>query len=269
MPDTHTPVKGYRICDAVLFFPDMNLLLDPQKRTKLKLLSSASACLKILIQNQGLTITKECLMERVWGGKGVVVCDNTFYQTMLNIRKGLREMGIDKKIILTQYRKGVFIDKSILISAITDNEMDYADLGISPPPPEKAYPKLPETAATFKKVYVFFMFVFLLLACYFLFPTAFFSFGDDNDFFSQFIKTDYKVSTCDIYADKKSLDLDIINRFVRERVTCVPDLPDIYISSHPPLGRVSVFYCNSSFINGYKCISELFFAKPQQIFEKK
>ncbi|MFW8253986.1 winged helix-turn-helix domain-containing protein, partial [Klebsiella pneumoniae] len=73
------------------FCPNENTLRNVIDGRTVTLLSTASECFKILIENQGRVISRDEMKELVWGKRGVIVSSNTFYQNMLNLRRGLEK----------------------------------------------------------------------------------------------------------------------------------------------------------------------------------
>ncbi|WP_447882011.1 winged helix-turn-helix domain-containing protein [Serratia fonticola] len=103
------------IADAVIFCPMENIFKSISNGVEFPILVSASECFLHLIKNHGVLITKGTLMQIGWEQYGLHVSDNTYYQNILTLRKGLRQCGIDCEVIKTVPRKGLLIPNSIKI----------------------------------------------------------------------------------------------------------------------------------------------------------
>ncbi|HIA3600357.1 TPA: winged helix-turn-helix domain-containing protein, partial [Klebsiella pneumoniae] len=89
----HSEPTLYTIEGNIHFCPNENTLRNVIDGRTVTLLSTASECFKILIENQGRVISRDEMKELVWGKRGVIVSSNTFYQNMLNLRRGLEKVG--------------------------------------------------------------------------------------------------------------------------------------------------------------------------------
>ncbi|MBC3228372.1 winged helix-turn-helix domain-containing protein [Serratia fonticola] len=103
------------IADAVIFCPMENIFKSISNGVEFPILVSASECFLHLIKNHGVLITKGTLMQIGWEQYGLHVSDNTYYQNILTLRKGLRQCGIDYEVIKTVPRKGLLIPNSIKV----------------------------------------------------------------------------------------------------------------------------------------------------------
>ncbi|MFV8981030.1 winged helix-turn-helix domain-containing protein [Serratia fonticola] len=103
------------IADSVIFCPMKNTFKSIANGVEFPILVSASECFLHLIKNHGVLVTKGALMQIGWEQYGLHVSDNTYYQNILTLRKGLRQCGIDYEVIKTVPRKGLLIPSSIKI----------------------------------------------------------------------------------------------------------------------------------------------------------
>lgn len=103
------------IADAVIFCSMENTFKSITNGVEFPILVSASECFLHLIKNHGVLVTKGALMQIGWEQYGLHVSDNTYYQNILTLRKGLRQCGIDYEVIKTVPRKGLLIPNSIKV----------------------------------------------------------------------------------------------------------------------------------------------------------
>ena len=79
-------------------------------------------CLELLIERQGLVVSRDDFLEEVWGTKGIVVSHNTFYQNISLLRKSLKKTGLSDNIVVTVRRKGFTLSSDVVI---TYEHVDY------------------------------------------------------------------------------------------------------------------------------------------------
>lgn len=111
----------YLIDNKVEFNCSACTLRSVDKDISFTLLAASSECFHFLLQNHGSLVNKSKLTYEGWEKYGLHVSDNTFYQNVLIIRKGLKACGIDYEVIKTLPRKGLLIPESIDIKKIVDN----------------------------------------------------------------------------------------------------------------------------------------------------
>lgn len=109
----------YHIDNKVEFDPQKCLLRSVNADTTFTLLAASSECFLILLMNHGRLVNKSKLFYQGWEKYGLHVSDNTFYQNILVLRKGLKACGIDYEVIRTLPRKGLIIPDTIHVSQIT------------------------------------------------------------------------------------------------------------------------------------------------------
>lgn len=108
--------KIYSIEDLVTFNVSTGVLHSIKDNSSCTLLAASSECFISLLENHGHLVSKKTLIEQGWEKYGLHVSDNTFYQNILMLRKGLRTCGIDKEIIKTIPRKGLLISEDVKIT---------------------------------------------------------------------------------------------------------------------------------------------------------
>lgn len=123
--------SSYLIEDKVEFSPTANALRSLSDDAHFTLLAASSECFLYLLKNHGKLVSKAELMHAGWEQYGLHVSDNTFYQNILVLRKGLKLCGIENEVIKTITRKGLMIPESVKVSInhesnlISDESVDF------------------------------------------------------------------------------------------------------------------------------------------------
>lgn len=89
-------------------------------------------CLQLLVERQGMVVSREDFIEQVWGTKGIVVSQNTFYQNISLLRKSLKKAGLSKDLIVTVRRKGFTLSREAVIT-LPDNQNAMSEGAVDNP----------------------------------------------------------------------------------------------------------------------------------------
>lgn len=108
--------SSYLIEDKIEFSPTTNALRSLLDDSHFTLLAASAECFLYLLKNHGKLVSKAELMHAGWEQYGLHVSDNTFYQNILVLRKGLKLCGINSEVIRTISRKGLMIPLSVKIN---------------------------------------------------------------------------------------------------------------------------------------------------------
>ncbi|NIH92186.1 DNA-binding winged helix-turn-helix (wHTH) protein [Enterobacter asburiae] len=262
--ERHQAVPGfYKIEEVVHFYPDEHMLRNVINDETVILLSTAAECFRILINEQGRIVSRKEMKEQVWGKRGVVVSSNTFYQNMLNLRRGLEKAGAGSHLISTHYGKGVSIDAGVKIIPIVNgtapsvkevhespeanSEMVMKDIHISVDPSKSK----PENLLSLPVVNI----ILFLLCIVMLFVNE--DLKRDN-YFSEYTMTEFKVKNCNIYTDPTRMDENELQQFLKHNTPDCEEGETLYLSSVYPVQRMSVIRCTGSFLPGDECESDYY-----------
>lgn len=106
----------YILNGTVEFYPmtgTLSSLDNAEKQVEIN--SPASRCLLLLIQRKGSIVGQTEMMDEVWHKSGAHVTQNTYYQNISILRRGLKNAGIEEDIILTIPRIGVTLCENVSI----------------------------------------------------------------------------------------------------------------------------------------------------------
>lgn len=99
----------FLIDNSVKFYHENHILINKETDITINMQVAASRCLITLIKNQGKVVSQKELIELGWENLAQNVTTNTFYQTMLHLRRALIQSGCDKDLVKTVNRRGVVI----------------------------------------------------------------------------------------------------------------------------------------------------------------
>ncbi|MCU6349108.1 winged helix-turn-helix domain-containing protein [Enterobacter quasiroggenkampii] len=263
----------YKIEGSVHFYPNENTLRNLKNGQTVTLPSAASECLRVLIEAQGSVVSRDEIKELVWGKRGIVVSNNTFYQSMLNLRRGLENVGISNRIISTHYGKGVKIDDGIEIklvnvalndsvSSLIEAEKNIITYPVSSTVHDKNFQtNIAEKrgGSRLKKERVCLVLIVNLILCFLcavmLYAKCSFS---REGYFSKYTKTNIQVKNCDIYTDPTLLDETLLRELLKTNPPDCEEGERIYFSSVYPIQRTSVIRCAGNFLPGEECESDFY-----------
>lgn len=123
----------YVINNDVTFDPESNVLYSKADNKKVNMLTPSGQCLLILLENKGNIVSKKDIYEFVWERYGLTATDNAFYQTVLYLRKNLKEAGLLAEIVKTVPRKGVLVPSSVQVDKVDPQQELQVDRPVVEP----------------------------------------------------------------------------------------------------------------------------------------
>lgn len=111
-------MKLYLINGTVEFNPQTRSLKNQLTGAVVYLQQPAATCFLYLILNQGVVITQKELVTEGWKERDVVTMPNTFYQTILTLRKALEEIGLPRNMVKTISRQGLTLSSTIVVEPL-------------------------------------------------------------------------------------------------------------------------------------------------------
>lgn len=256
-------VTTYIIEEDIFFIPSSNKLMTSKGNVEITLLSAASAILQILIDRQGQLVSKNELVYVGWEIHGLHVSDNTFYQNILTLRRGIRKCGIAQDIIKTIPRKGLVISSSVKISEVknkksvaNENSKNYISI-------------LKKRCEIFLKRKVFFCWLCkiankkIILAytiCSIL--GLFFGFysSTPTSYLSHYHYVDL-INNCQLNIENNISNGEDVENFMKKSNIYCMNNESIYYATYRYIPRASIIKCESSIKNNNNCISHYFLEK--------
>lgn len=255
----------YKIEEVIHFCPDEHTLRNVINGEEVTLLSTAAECFRILIIEQGTIVSRKEMKEQVWGKRGVIVSSNTFYQNILNLRRGLEKVGAGSHIISTHYGKGVSIDSGIKITpaygnvtiscpAVNEsNETEEENTTHSPSSPGRKNSSVKITRSSLWLSVANFTLFLLCIAMLFMSESL-----KRENYFSEYAKTPYRVKNCSVFTDPTQMDNNELKQFLSHNTPECEEGETLYLSSVYPIQRMSVIRCTGSFSVGDECESDYY-----------
>lgn len=107
----------YIINDVVEFNPSTSTLRDINNPERLEVLNyPVGRCLLLLIENAGNIVSQQDFMDIVWQRRGMLVSQNTYYQNISILRKGIKKIGFETDLIVTIPRIGLTLSNDTRIT---------------------------------------------------------------------------------------------------------------------------------------------------------
>lgn len=227
----------YLINDTVVFYPDEHRLVNKQD-TKVDLLLNipASRCLALLIERKGCVITQKEFFEQVWESQGTYVTQNTFYQNISLLRKGLKAAGLTEDPIKTVLKRGMTLAETITVTPFTEPPR-VITIG-TPQETSTNAPDLPATTPWKNKWPCL-----LLLTLFAIFSSRYYLEREaDQDFFVNY-KHYTDIGSCMIMIPNEATITDIYNSFLTANPPTCTENSVIYLTAERDVPRVSKIQC--------------------------
>ncbi|MGC6099257.1 winged helix-turn-helix domain-containing protein [Enterobacter sp. ku-bf2] len=252
---------------SVYFYPEQSLLTSLHGEESVKLLSTASECLLILIERQGDIVPKDEFLESVWGRKGVIATEHTFYQTILTVRKGFSHLGLDN-IIKTRYRRGLSIENSVCIikgEMVVSGELSHYEskknntslFDESVQAPEKTDYKMRGSLWLSVALWIFAGVVLGGLAASVMKTPS-------GGYFERYHQLTYMKSECPVLAEDYNYVPEQVQFFFRQKkIECTRD-EKIYFAGRNSIGMHSVIKCDKNFQEGKECLTNFYLDAVQE-----
>ncbi|MBC3378953.1 winged helix-turn-helix domain-containing protein [Serratia fonticola] len=122
----------YIINSDVTFDPESNVIHSKINNKTVNMLTPSGQCLLILLENKGNIVSKKEIYEFVWERYGLTATDNAFYQTVLYLRKNLKEAGLLTEVVKTVPRKGVLVPSTVKVEKIVQPQEASIDIPATP-----------------------------------------------------------------------------------------------------------------------------------------
>jgi len=98
-----------------MFHPASEAVILGEKTVQLN--HQAAACLHLLICRQGEIVKKEDILNACWADRGVIVSEVSVRQVLYQLRKALREAGLDAGCLVNVQRKGYRLTAGCIVIA--------------------------------------------------------------------------------------------------------------------------------------------------------
>ncbi|HEQ3521793.1 TPA: winged helix-turn-helix domain-containing protein [Citrobacter freundii] len=259
--------------NSVCFYPEQYLLTSLQGEDSVKLLSTASECLLILIYRQGDIVPKEEFLESVWGKKGIVATEHNFYQTILTVRKAFSKLGLEN-VIKTRYRRGLSIEDTVSIikssMAVSEKcpyyELQKNDSDSFEEGTQVIAENIPNTR-TKQKAWLnsggglLFSIIFCVM---FGVITGAVIKIPSGGYFDRYYQLSYADGKCQIMAADYNNDIKKIQSFLSQKKIDCTKGQIIYYSALYPVGSHSVIKCDKNLQEGKECLTYFYLGAVQE-----
>lgn len=235
----------------------------------IQLSMSSSRCLEFILTQPNQLVNKYTLLDIGWRNHGIFVTDNSLNQSILNIRRALKSLGIDNDIILTVSRLGYRLSHECQIKVIPhpnleDNEQqkihpeDFIEKLSSISKVENKHKRSNSLSPTLF-IFAFLTVLFLFLSYLFLIKSPFLSeynnIGHEVSYIKMdnqlkdrnlFINTDYNISDAKLINIVENIESDIK---LNELINSLDGIDNIYINGSYTDYVISLFLCKLEISN--------------------
>ena len=247
----------YLIGDSVEFWPEDNFLYSRVNGERITLFIAASRCFQLLLSQQGELVSQRDLFDAGWQKNGLEVSNNTFYQNILTLRKGLKLAGYEQTVIKTVPRQGLTVPSAVPVAKIMQDSGATSAENI--PLAEENQP-LTSSKVNKKASLRFWHGWAMLLILSFCVGISLFiawSNSENKNFFSNFNFVG-KIEQCSVYLHGNQTSLQSYMQFIAQNNFVCKNQEVVYFTANPLIPRASAIRCERPFTSGTKntCISE-------------
>ncbi|HAU5638604.1 transcriptional regulator [Citrobacter amalonaticus] len=254
--------KGYLINYIIEFWPDDNKLVNRQHPDlEAQLTGPASRCFELLLENAPEKVHQDDFFKAVWEKSGMVVPQNTLYQSISIIRKGLKLVnhGKDTDIIKTIPRYGFRVNSDTYIQnieapptyiqfsenkneelVIPSHEDEVQDGAMPFHTHESLQSERPKIATKKHLITIIISLLTIPLILFFSYLTA----PSNNDFFSSYVYFGQKNGCSFFINPDNKIKTHKFDRIKEEQIEC-KTFPWVYITSYRYTAIVSSISCST------------------------
>lgn len=247
--------KVYLINDTVIFDPiEHRLVNKDDDQVNLLLNIPASRCLSLLIEHKDYLITQKEFFEKVWESQGTYVTQNTFYQNISLLRKGLKAAGLTEDPIKTVLKRGMTLADAITVVPYEVPPPLPADMQSMPTtPPVDATPEVVPTNRRMKWLYLLPIAVFCISSIgYYQIKIS------KSDFFASY-QPYREMNGCKIMIPTAGIITDIYTTFLKNIPPSCPENSVVYLTTDRVISWMSVIQCDKDIhTSGAKCHSSAY-----------
>ena len=233
----------YLINGTVEFNPQTRSLKNQSTGEVVYLQQPATACFLYLILNQGRVIAQKELVNEGWKARDVVTLPNTFYQTILTLRKTLEEIGLPRHMVKTISRQGLTLSSDIVIEPFP-----LQNLAISENSAIKTLTSEKECTASILpnksrglRIGISFFFIVTIINCMFMYQNRL---KMPFQYFVALHMDKKNDNRCHVYYEVTQSVTDNYAALIKKYPNFCQDNNYIFLSDYAKTGRAVAFVCN-------------------------
>lgn len=112
---------NYIFEDTIRFDALDRSLTHLETKDNISLATSVSVLLEYFIKNQGAVIARDTLLDDIFKKNELVDSDSNLSQNISMLRKGFRDLGVDKDILVTKPRIGLLLPEDVKVTSTTES----------------------------------------------------------------------------------------------------------------------------------------------------
>lgn len=247
----------YIINEAIVFDSVLGTICSKINADKIVHINTpTSRCFNLLIEKQGNVVPQRDILNYVWKEYGLEVSTNNFYQNISQLRKAIKEVGIEEDIIITIPKQGVLIPARVSIQRHSEdyhqnNQAENVDSDIIPGFIEKT-----EKTATKSNTSLLFRSLIItkqgrlksISIILLIFSLYYFNLNK-KDYSGRYLFYENNKNNCSLYFNSDVNNYTIHKEFIRNlNIDC--DLKkdpskynNLYVTAYSGSKRISIFQC--------------------------
>lgn len=251
--------QSWMINESIVFTPKNNTLTKSNNpNICVTLQTPASLCLLRLMIHRGKVISQKELMLAGWGDRANATSPNTFYQTILTLRKAMASLGMDKEIVKTIYRRGLVFSERITVRAMDASEYVISPLNnLSSSETETlksrdVIPFMETTEPALSRSQTQHRFSLLFIAFFLVFIVGLSSLTQamnrPDTPFQDWLPIDISNQSlpCKLYRSPQQTDNSLYQHIISQYPDICLPTTSLYMTSNPDADRVVIFICYAS-----------------------
>lgn len=247
----------YLIDSCVEFWPEDNLLHSRINGKDITLFIAASRCFQLLLDQQGSLVLQQELFDVGWQKNAPGVSNNTLYQNILMLRKGLKNAAYEQAVIKTVPRQGLMVPATVPVEKIIpENQTEHIDPMTVVEDSPLVVPSTVKVCHKNQPIRRWFIVLSLaLIAGIIMFAIT--NSATKKNFFYNFHYIG-QIDQCSIYLYSSRTTLQSFMQFNAQKKLNCKKLKFIYFSTYPLVPRASLIRCEQPFSaeGRNSCISE-------------
>lgn len=243
----------YIVDGLIQFEPGIRRITNLKNNKEIILHLTCARCLHLLLENSGTIVTQKELLIYAWPDSYDDVTHNTFYQSVLNLRKAFVHIDYHQQTILTIRGKGLKTPSSINIEKV-DSSLIRQNAFTSLPMEDEPTPVYSidsvdvdgssdlVTSKLHRKKNIMLLGGVLSII---LLASVIFFISIKKDFFHSYALGHIASNGCSIFVNKSSPNVKTHDYFIQNEVSHVCGNNEfVYLTAYKNTASVSAFVCN-------------------------
>ncbi|EOI1393208.1 transcriptional regulator [Klebsiella oxytoca] len=234
----------YLFEEIIKFDVRNNCLIHIETDDNIRLAPSGCMLLERFIHNQGKIITRNQLLEDIFKKNNRTDSDSNLSQSISMLRKGFRDLGVDKDILITKPRVGLLLSEEVKIEPFNEDKIHPLN-GIL------------NNTISIKFMYPILLFILISVvsALFFFYPLFLSGMNSSDEAMA------VNINGCKVYIlNHQNAVREHVAILIRQQFLQCDDRDSFYYPDNDPVAVSfdSLVHCRTTSSNGEVCTSYLF-----------